>query len=167
MILGALLTLQTHVLLLVCVCQTILQDTVNKRLISKLRTSPHVGKVVGSVGHALGTGGHDDVRIASHDGLGTDNQCLDRGGADLVDGGCNSRLGETGANGTLAGGVLAKAVIVSQSVDLDVIRSAHSLRRKDVAYEDLLDILRLETSAVDGSWKERLVFFLVFENPRI
>jgi hypothetical protein len=48
---------------------------------------------------------------------------------------------------------LAEAVIVSQSVELDVLRTARLLGRKDVAYKYLLDIFRLETSAVDGSWR--------------
>jgi hypothetical protein len=87
MVIGALLSLQTHVLLLVCVCQTILQHTVDERLVTELGTSPHVGEVVRSVRHALGTGGDDDVGIAGNDGLRADDQRLDRGGAHLVDGG--------------------------------------------------------------------------------
>ena len=72
-VVGALLTLQTHVLLLVCVGKTILQDTVDQRLVTELGAVPHGGEVVGGVRHALGTGGDNDFGIASDDGLRTDD----------------------------------------------------------------------------------------------
>lgn len=72
-VIGALLTLQTHVLLLVCVGKTVLQDTINQCLVTKLGASPQDGEVVGGVRHALGTGSDNDVGIASDDCLRTDN----------------------------------------------------------------------------------------------
>lgn len=112
-VIGALLALQTHVLLLVCVGQTILQQTVDQRLVSKLGACPQVGEVVGSVGHALGSACHDNVGIAGYDGLRADNEGLDGRGAHLVDGGCDGRLGEASAKGTLTGGILAEAEAMS------------------------------------------------------
>lgn len=112
MVVRALLALETHVLLLICVGQTILEDTINERLVSKLGTCPHIWEVVGSVRHALGTGCDNDVRIASDDGLRANNQGLDRRGANLVDRGSDGGLGQTSANGTLAGRVLAEAVLM-------------------------------------------------------
>jgi hypothetical protein len=44
---------------------------------------------VGSVGHALCSAGDNDVGIAGDDGLGADDEGLDRGGADLVHGGAD------------------------------------------------------------------------------
>lgn len=112
-VVGALLALQAHVLLLVCVGQTVLQHTVDQRLVSELGAGPQVGEVVGGVGHALGARSHDNVGIAGYDGLRADDEGLDGGGAHLVDGGCDGRFGEAGANGTLAGWVLAEAVCLS------------------------------------------------------
>jgi hypothetical protein len=109
-VVGALLTLQAHVLLLVCVRQAVLQHTIDKRLVSELGASPHDGEVVRGVRHALGAAGDHDIRVAGHDGLRTNDEGLDRRGADLVDGGGYSGLGETSTNCALAGGVLTKAV---------------------------------------------------------
>lgn len=106
---SALLSLEPHVLLLVCVCQAVLEHTINQRLVSELCAIAHVREVVGRVGHALGAGGDDDLGIAGDDCLGADNERLDRRGAHLVDGGGYGRFWEASANGTLAGGVLAKA----------------------------------------------------------
>lgn len=148
-IVGTLFALQTHVLLLVRVGKTILEDTIDERLVAELGTSPQVGEVVGDVGHALGTGSDNDVGIASDDGLGTDNEGLDRGGAHLVDGGGNGRLGETGANGALAGRVLAEARL---SVWMCGYNPAILLLcGHDIANKDLLNILGLQASTVDGS----------------
>lgn len=97
-------------LLLVYVREAILEQTVNKGLVSKLGTCPQIGEVVGSVGHALSTRGDDDVGIASDDGLGTNDESLDRGCADLVDGCGDGGFGETSTNCALAGRVLAEAV---------------------------------------------------------
>lgn len=72
-VVGTLLSLQSHVLLLVCVGQTVLEKTINQRLVSELCAVTHVGEVVGRVGHALGSGSNDNLGIASHDCLGTDN----------------------------------------------------------------------------------------------
>ena len=65
------------------------------------------------VRHALGTGSDNDVSIAGDDGLGANDECLDRRGAHLVDGGCDCRLGEASAKGTLTGGILAEAAAMS------------------------------------------------------
>ena len=148
-VVGALLTLQTHVLLLVCVGKTVLQDTINQRLVTKLGASPHVGKVVRSVRHALSTGSNNNVGIASDDGLRTDDNRLDRGGAHLVDGGGNGRLGKTSTDGALAGGVLTKAWICQY--EATKMLSSFLLCGEDIANEDLLNILRLQAGAVDGS----------------
>lgn len=149
MVVSALLALKTHVLLLVGIGKTILKDTVDQRLVTELGTSPHVGEIMGDVRHALGTGSDNDVGIASDDGLGTNDQRLDRGGAHLVDGGGNGRLGETSTNGALAGRVLAEA---EQSVwTPGGIRGDILLRGHDIANEDLLNIFRLQAGALNGS----------------
>lgn len=129
---GACLSGKTHVLALVCVGETVLQDTINELLVAELGAVAHVGEVVGHVGHALGTASNDNVGIAADDGLGSEGDSLDGGGADLVDGGSDSGLRETGVDGALSGGVLAKVGL------------------EDVAEEDLLDLLRLDTSARNG-----------------
>jgi len=108
MVTGALLSLESHVLLLVCVCETVLKHAVDERLVAELGAVAHGGEVVGGVGHALRAGRDDNVGIASDNSLSTDNQGLDGGGADLVDRGSNRRLGEASTNGTLAGRVLAE-----------------------------------------------------------
>lgn len=113
MVVSTLLALETHMLLLVCVGKTVLEHTIYERLVSEFGASPHVGEVVGSVRHALGAGGDDDVGIAGDDGLRANDQGLDRGGADLVDGGGDGGLGEASANCALAGRVLAEAVLLS------------------------------------------------------
>ena len=81
-----------------------------QRLVPKLGTVAQVGEVVGSVGHGLGTASDDNVGISGQDGLGTKDDGLGTGGAHLVDGGCDDRLGETSTKGGLASGVLTKAV---------------------------------------------------------
>lgn len=119
-------------LALVCVGETILQDAVDELLVAKLGAVAHVGEVVGHVGHALGAASDDDVGIAANDGLGGEGDGLDGGGADLVDGGSDGGLREAGVDGALSGGVLAQVGL------------------QDVAEDDLLDLLRLDTSARDG-----------------
>jgi hypothetical protein len=76
-VIGALLALQAHVLLLVCVCETVLEHTVDERLVSELGSGPHSGKVVGSVRHALSSSSDHNVGIASDDGLRANDQRLD------------------------------------------------------------------------------------------
>ena len=109
MVLGALLSLQSHVLFLVRICKTILQHAIDERLVTELCTGAKVGEVVRGIGHALSTASDDDVGISGDDGLGTDNEGLDGRGADLVDGGADNGFGQSSAEGTLAGRVLAKA----------------------------------------------------------
>lgn len=111
-VVGALLGRQTHVLVRVRVGQTILEDTIDEGLVAELGTRAQVGQIVGSVGHALGTSSDDDVGIAGDDGLSTDDEGLDRRGAHLVDGGADDGLGEACSDGTLAGGILAKAGVL-------------------------------------------------------
>lgn len=108
MVLGALLSLQSHVLVLVRIGKTILQHAIDEWLVTELCTSAKVGEVVGGVGHALSTASDDDVGISGDDGLGTDNESLDGRGADLVNGGADNGLGQSSAKGTLAGRVLAE-----------------------------------------------------------
>ena len=131
-LLGAGLAGKTHVLVLVGISETVLQDSVNERLVAELGAGAHVGKVVGSVGHGLGTTSNDDVGTASHDGLGTENDGLGGGCADLVDGGADDRVGNASTESALAGRVLTKT------------------GREDVAEDDLLDGLGLDTSSLDG-----------------
>ena len=61
------------------------------------------------VRHALGTGSDNDVSIAGDDGLGANDECLDRRGAHLVDGGRDDRFGEASTDCHLACWVLAEA----------------------------------------------------------
>jgi hypothetical protein len=125
MVVGALLTLETHVLLLVGIRQTILEYTIDKRLISELGASPQDREVVRSIRHALRASGDNNIRISSHDGLCANNERLDGGRADLVDGGSNSRFGKTSTDCALAGRVLAKAV---------ALISANSKVRRRLSY---------------------------------
>ena len=108
MVAGALLSLQSHVLLLVCIGEAILQHAVDKGLVAKLCTVAEVREVVRGVGHALGTASDDDVGISGDDGLGTDDEGLDGRGADLVEGGANNGFGQSSTQGALAGRVLAE-----------------------------------------------------------
>lgn len=109
MVIGTLLTLKTHVLLLVCVGQTVLKHTVDERLVTELGTGTHVGEIMGSVGHGLSTTGNDNVGGSSQDGLGGNNDGLDTRGAHLVDGGADDGFLETSAECALTGRVLAEA----------------------------------------------------------
>lgn len=136
-------------LLLIRVGQTILEDTIDQGLVTELGAVPQVGKVVRDVRHALGTGGDDNVGIASDDGLRTDNECLDGRGAHLVDGGRDDRLRETSTNGTLAGRVLAKAV--ECQTDTSTTLAVLLLCGHNIANKDLLNILRLQTCTLNGS----------------
>ncbi len=149
MVVGAFLSLQAHVLLLVCIGKTVLENTVDQRLITELGASPHVGEVVGNVGHALGTGSDNNVGITGDDGLRTNDERLDRRGAHLVDGGGNSRLREASTDGALAGGVLTKAVKRQYQYDLVKTFEAVLLCGHDIANKDLLNILRLQAGTVD------------------
>jgi hypothetical protein len=109
-VVGALLALQTHVLLLVGVGETVLEHAVHKGLVAKLCTSAQVGEVVGGIRHALGTTSHDNVGISGDDGLSADDEGFDRGGADFVYRGGDGGIGKACANGNLAGRVLTKTV---------------------------------------------------------
>jgi len=157
MVVCTLLALKTHVLLLVRVGQTVLEDTVDKRLVTELGASPHDREVVRSVGHALRSSSDDNVRIAGYDGLRTDDERFDRGGADLVDGGCDGGFGETSADGTLAGRVLTEATIC--------IREAHRKQRlyilcgKNITNKDFLDVFGLQAGALDGCYRLWLAQF--------
>lgn len=96
--------------------QTILENTVDEGLVAVLGAVAQAGEVVGGVGHGFGATGDDDGGSAEHDVLGSEDDGFQRRGADLVDGGADGAVGETGADCTLAGGSLADAgvrVIVS------------------------------------------------------
>lgn len=96
-------------LLLVGVGQAILEDTVDEGLVAVLGAGAEVGQVVWGVGHGLGAASDDDVGSSEHDVLSTEDDSLETRGADLVHGGGNGAVGETSADGTLAGRSLAKA----------------------------------------------------------
>lgn len=106
---GALLSLDTHVLRLVHVGKAVLQDTVDELLVTELGAGAQGREVVRDVGHGLGATGDNDLGVASDDGLGTENDGLQGRSADLVDGGSDGCLRKAGAEGALAGRVLAKA----------------------------------------------------------
>lgn len=110
MVLCTLFSLQSHMLLLVCVCQSILEDTVYKGLVAKFGTSTHGWEIVGSVGHGFGSSSNDNVGGPSHDCLSSTDHGLDARGTHFVDGSAYSRFGEAGANGTLSGRVLAETI---------------------------------------------------------
>lgn len=76
-VIGALLALKAHVLLLVCIGQAILENSVDERLVTELGTGAQVGEIVGSVGHGLSTTCDDNVGGTGENGLGGDNDCLD------------------------------------------------------------------------------------------
>jgi hypothetical protein len=106
---------------------------------------------VGGVGHALGASCDDDIGIAGYDGLGTDDEGLDGGGAHFVYCGRDGALGEACAEGDLAGRVLTEAVcLVSRRTSGE---DTIVLCREHIANEDLLDVLRLESCSLDGSWR--------------
>lgn len=156
-VVRALLSLETHVLLLVCVGETILEETVHKGLVTELGTVPEVGKVMRGVGHALGSSCDEDIGISGHDGLGTDDEGLDRRRAHLVDGSADDGLRETSTKGALAGGVLAKAMTFVRTMNNRRNMSrVPLLGRENVTHNDLLDILRLETSTLNSSCSQIL-----------
>jgi hypothetical protein len=131
-LLSASLGGETHVLVLVGIGETILQDGVNEGLVAELGAGAHVGEVVRGVRHGLSTTSDDDVGTTGHDGLGAEDNGLGSGSADLVDGGADNRVGDTGTQSTLAGRVLTES------------------SREDVTEDDLLDGLGLDTSSLDG-----------------
>jgi hypothetical protein len=154
MVISALLALETHVLLLIRVGKTILEHAIDERLVSKFGADSQVGQVVGGVGHGLGAAGDDDVRVASYDRLGTEDQGFDRGCTHFVYSGCDRGLGETGAEGDLAGGVLSEAgnsVRIRRRKRVPGFKGLFLLRREHIAHEDLLDIFGLEASTLNGS----------------
>lgn len=106
---GTLLSGETHVLLCVCVGQTILEHTIDEGLVAELGTVAHVWEVVGGVGHGLGATSDDDIGGTSENGLCSNDDGLDTRGADLVDGRANGGFLETSADSALAGRVLSEA----------------------------------------------------------
>lgn len=110
-VLGTLLGGQTHKLLLsVGILQTVLLNSVNQALVSVLGASAEVGQVVGGVRHGLSATSNNDIGVSGHDGLGTENDGLQAGGADLVDGGADGGIREASADSALAGRVLSNAI---------------------------------------------------------
>lgn len=107
---GAELGLETHVLVLEGIGQTVLEDTVDEGLVAVLGTGAEVGQVVGGVGHGFGTGSDDDVVDTEHDVLGTEDDGLQRRGAHLVDGGGDDVLAKASTDSGLAGGSLTQAI---------------------------------------------------------
>lgn len=106
-VLSALLGSKAHELLLaIGILKTVLHDSVDHGLVAVLGTVTEAGQVVGSVGHGFGTTSDDDIGVAGHDGLGTEDNGLQAGGADLVNGGADGGVRETGIDGALTGGVL-------------------------------------------------------------
>lgn len=106
-VLSTLLGSKAHELLLaIGILETVLHDSVDHVLVAVLGTGAQAGEVVGGVGHGLSTTGHDDVGVAGHDGLGTEDDGLQARGADLVDGGADGGVRETSIDGALARGVL-------------------------------------------------------------
>jgi hypothetical protein len=152
MVFSALLALESHVLLLVRIGQTVLEHAIDERLVAKLGARPEVGEVVRGVGHGFGTASDDNVCIAGYDCLGAEDQGFDGGGADFVHSGCDGGLGEASTEGDLAGRVLSEAgCTVSVYMGRELCRVG-LLCRENVAYEDLLDVGGLEASTVNGSY---------------
>ena len=112
---SAFLSCETHVLALVGIGKTVLQDRVDQRLVTKLCASAHVREVVRGVGHGLGATSNNDIGSTSHDSLSAENNGLGGGSADLVDSGADDGLGKTSAEGALARGVLTKATSCQRS----------------------------------------------------
>jgi hypothetical protein len=132
-VLDAELSRDTHVVLLERVGQTILKNAVNECLVAILGTVSEVGEVVRSVGHGLGSTSNDDIRGAEHNVLGTEDNSLEGGSADLVHGGGDDGLGKSSTKGTLSG------------------RALTDTSREDIAKENLIDILRLNTSTLNST----------------
>lgn len=95
--------------LAVGVREAIAEDAVDEFLVTEFGAGAEVGEVVGGVGHGFGAAGDDHVGVAGHDGLGTEDDGFDAGGADFVYGGADCAVVEAGAECALAGWVLANA----------------------------------------------------------
>ncbi|ROV93349.1 hypothetical protein VSDG_06889 [Cytospora chrysosperma] len=107
---GAQLSLHAHELLLaVGVPQTVLLHAINQGAVAVLDTGAQVGEVVRGVGHGLGTTSNNDISVAGHDGLGTQDDGLHAGRADLVNRRAHNGIAEATVDGTLTGRSLTQA----------------------------------------------------------
>lgn len=113
MIVCTFLTLQTHVLVLVRVRQTVLQQAVDQNLVSILGSSSHRGQIVRSIRHALSSCCNHDVRISSYYSLRADDYGLDRGSAHFVHRRGDCAFGQSSTEDDLTGGILAETTIQS------------------------------------------------------
>ncbi|KAI7165201.1 Acetyl-CoA acetyltransferase [Hortaea werneckii] len=129
---STLLSSETHVLLCVCVRQTVLQHAVDHAHVAELGTSAHVGEVVRGVAHAFRTANDDTVSATAHDRLCAQAHSLHRTGADLVYGRGYHAVRQAGVDGTLSGRVLAEVGL------------------EDIAKVDFLDLVGLNACALHG-----------------
>ena len=90
-----------------------------------------LGQEIGSVGHALHATGNDHMRIAGADRLRGEHDRLQPGAADLVYREGAHALGDAGADGRLARGVLTEP------------------RSENIAHHDLVHGLRRDARAPD------------------
>jgi hypothetical protein len=115
-----------HVDVVVDVPKAILDHSVNHLRVSEPRTVPRLGQVVRDVTHALKASSHDNTLVSEHDALCTIHDGLHARGADLVDGGAHSGLGQLGSERSLAS------------------RSLTDVGRHHVAHQCLVDLSGLD-----------------------
>ena len=121
-----------HVVVVVDIPQTVVHHGVDDLVVAHAGAPAGSGDGVGSGRHILGTAGHDDVGITGHDGAGSLDHGLHAGAAHHGNGVGGDLDGHTGLQGDLTGGVLAQT------------------GRQDAAEHDLVNILGLDTGAVQG-----------------
>ena len=100
----------THQFTVVGVHEAIFGYAVEEFDVAVFLARAELGEVVWGVGHGFCAAGHNAGGVAEEDGLGGEDDGFEARGADFVDGGADGGVGEGGAAGALAGGVLAETV---------------------------------------------------------
>lgn len=126
---------------------------------------------MGGIGHGLSATGDDDIGVAGDDGLGTQDDGLESGGADLVDCSADGAIRETGTECALPSGILAVAVrelrrlvtfmIVPQTGKHDQGGEGRNciLCGQDIAEENLFNLFWLDfRSSLDGGCNRKKKF---------
>ena len=93
----------------VSIRQSISQQAVDKSGIAIFAAGSESGEIMRDIRHGFGATSYDCRGVTGHDGLGGQYDSFEGGGADFIDCGADSRVGHASVDGTLAGGILAKA----------------------------------------------------------
>ena len=121
-----------HVVVVIGIPEAVLDHGVHQLLVAHAGTPAGIHRGKGSGAHVLSTTADNHVGVPGQDGTGALNERLHAGTADHAHGVGGNGIGNAGLDGDLAGHVLALG------------------SGEDAAEHDLIHVLRLHTSAVQG-----------------